>query len=148
MKPSTKITRSIRDEEVPRAWLVVDAEGQTLGRLATQVATLIRGKHKALYTPHVDCGDFVIVLNAEKIQLTGKRTEMKQYFHYTGYPGGGRIQTFTDLVKRKPEFVIEHAVKGMLPKTRLGKAMVKKLKVYRGDAHPHEAQSPQQFNLL
>jgi large subunit ribosomal protein L13 len=118
-----------------------------LGRLASQVAYLIRGKHKPDFTPHVDCGDFVIVLNAAKIRVKGKREEQKEYFHYTGYPGGDRFRSFKDLVKNKPEEVIELAVKGMLPKNSLGRKMGKKLKVYAGPEHPHAAQEPTELKL-
>lgn len=142
-----KITKSIRAVDVEQQWWVVDAGGKTLGRVAAQVATLLRGKHKPYYTPHVDCGDFVVVINAGGIQVQGKRTEQKEYFHYTGYPGGGRTVSFKDAVAHKPDFVIEHAVKGMLPKNRLGREIVKKLKVYGGAEHPHEAQQPKTFEL-
>jgi large subunit ribosomal protein L13 len=142
-----KITKSSREQDVQRNWWVIDAAGLTLGRLATQVATLLRGKHKAIYTPHVDCGDFVIVINASQIQVTGKREAQKEYFHYTGYPGGARFRSFRDLRQSKPEEVIELAVKGMLPKNSLGRSIGKKLKVYAGTEHPHQAQSPQVFAL-
>ncbi|MES2764578.1 MAG: 50S ribosomal protein L13 [Bacteroidota bacterium] len=141
------MTKSIRAVDVEQQWWVVDAGGKTLGRVAAQVATLLRGKHKPYYTPHVDCGDFVVVINAGGIQVQGKRTEQKEYFHYTGYPGGGRTVSFKDAVAHKPDFVIEHAVKGMLPKNRLGREIVKKLKVYGGAEHPHEAQQPKTFEL-
>jgi large subunit ribosomal protein L13 len=144
---SAKITKSIREQDVQAKWHVVDADGLTLGRLASQVAYLIRGKHKPDFTPHVDCGDFVIVLNAAKIRVKGKREEQKEYFHYTGYPGGDRFRSFKDLVKNKPEEVIELAVKGMLPKNSLGRKMGKKLKVYAGPEHPHAAQEPTELKL-
>ncbi len=147
MVSSAKITKSIREQDVQAKWHVVDAEGLTLGRLASQVAYLIRGKHKPDFTPHVDCGDFVIVLNAAKIRVKGKREEQKEYFHYTGYPGGDRFRSFKDLVKNKPEEVIELAVKGMLPKNSLGRKMGKKLKVYAGPEHPHAAQEPTELKL-
>jgi large subunit ribosomal protein L13 len=144
---SAKITKSIREQDVQAKWHVVDADGLTLGRLASQVAYLIRGKHKPDFTPHVDCGDFVIVVNAAKIRVKGKREEQKEYFHYTGYPGGDRFRSFKDLVKNKPEEVIELAVKGMLPKNSLGRKMGKKLKVYAGPEHPHAAQEPTELKL-
>jgi large subunit ribosomal protein L13 len=147
VESSAKITKSIREQDVQAKWHVVDAEGLTLGRLASQVAYLIRGKHKPDFTPHVDCGDFVIVLNAAKIRVKGKREEQKEYFHYTGYPGGDRFRSFKDLVKSKPEEVIELAVKGMLPKNSLGRKMGKKLKVYAGPEHPHAAQEPTELKL-
>jgi large subunit ribosomal protein L13 len=147
VESSAKITKSLREADVQPKWYVVDAEGKTLGRLASQVAFLIRGKHKPDFTPHVDCGDFVVVINASKIRVKGKREEQKEYFHYTGYPGGDRFRSFKDLVKSKPEEVIELAVKGMLPKNTLGRKMGKKLKVYAGAEHPHEAQQPTEFTL-
>jgi large subunit ribosomal protein L13 len=127
---------------VTRTWHVVDAEGQTLGRLATAVAMLLRGKHKAIYTPHVDTGDFVIIVNADKIVVTGKKSTDKLYRHHTGWPGGFRQTTFNKLIAEKPIRVIEKAVRGMLPHTKLGSAQYKKLKVYAGAEHPHAAQSP------
>lgn len=148
MTHDQNITKSVREQDVERAWWIVDAEGQTVGRLATQVAVLLRGKHKALFTPHVDCGDNVIVINAEKIVMTGKRADQKEYFHSTLYPGGGRFRKFKDLVKSKPEEVVELAVKGMLPKNSLGRVLVKKMKVYRGSEHPHEAQTPKTYTLI
>lgn len=147
MEALDKITRSIKSEEVERNWWIVDAKGQTLGRLASQIARLLRGKHKPIFTPHVDCGDFVIVINAEKIQVEGKRFTMKEYFHYTGYPGGEVFEQFKDLLQRKPEFIIRHAVRGMLPKNRLGRKIIKKLKIYRGETHPHSAQKPRLYEL-
>jgi large subunit ribosomal protein L13 len=147
VETTDKITRSIRKEDVDRKWWVVDASGKTVGRLSTQVATLLRGKHKAYFTPHVDCGDYVIVINAEKINIIGKRPEQKKYFHYTGYPGGDRFESYKELLIKKPEFIVEHAVKGMLPKNRLGRVIIKKLKVYRGGIHPHAAQMPENLEL-
>lgn len=147
MSHNQKITNSLRKEDATHNWWVVDAAGQTVGRLATQVATLLRGKHKPDFTPHVDNGDFVVVINAEQIVMQGKRAEQKTYFHYTGYPGGGRVRTFKDLKENKPEEIVELAVRGMLPKTSLGRAIGKKLKVYRSSEHPHEAQQPQPFAL-
>lgn len=130
-----------------RKWWVVDASGQTLGRIASQVAALLRGKHKALFTPHVDCGDYVVVINADKVVLKGKRAEQKEYFHYTGYPGGERFRSFKQLMGTKPQEVIELAVKGMLPKNSLGKRIGMKLKVYAGGEHPHSAQQPEAYSL-
>ena len=132
-----------RATEIDRTWYVVDADGKVLGRLATRVATILRGKHKPTYTPHLDVGDHVIVVNAAKVQVTGRKRTDKVYRWHTGYIGGLREVRFEDMVKTHPERVIEWAVQGMLPKTRLGRAMAKKLKVYRGTAHPHEAQRPQ-----
>lgn len=136
-----------KPEEVTRQWYVIDAEGQTLGRLATAVADLLRGKGKPLFTPNVDCGDFVIITNADKIKVTGKKVTDKLYRHHTGWPGGFRTTTFEKLIKEHPERVIEHAVRGMLPHTRLGRAQYGKLKVYASAQHPHAAQQPQVFEL-
>ena len=147
MNQHGNITRSIREQDVQRDWLVVDAANCTVGRLATQIATLLRGKHKALFTPHVDCGDFVIVINADKVVLEGKRAEQKEYFHNTGYPGGGRMRSCANIMKSKPEEIVELAVKGMLPKNSLGRSIVKKLKVYSGSEHPHAAQQPKPYQL-
>lgn len=147
MQTTAKITKSLRKEDVNPEWLIVDAKGQTLGRLASQVAFLLRGKHKPEYTPHVDAGDYVIVLNSDKIKLHDMRIDKKEYFHYTGYPGGGRFQSYKELMPNKSDFVVTHAVKGMLPKTKLGRVIIKKLKVYRADQHPHEAQQPKVYEL-
>jgi large subunit ribosomal protein L13 len=125
-----------------REWVVVDAEGQTLGRLATQIADALRGKNKPEYTPHIDTGDFVVVINAEKITVTGNKLTEKVYYRHTGYPGGLRSRTLEEQLDRRPEEVIRGAVKGMIPRTRLGRAQLRKLKVYAGDKHPHEAQNP------
>ena len=128
--------------EIARKWFVVDASGQTLGRLATRVANILSGKDSPRYTPFIDAGDHVIVINADKIRLTGMKANAKVYHRYTGYPGGLRSEEFTKRMVRKPEQVIQEAIQGMLPKSKMGKAMGKKLKVYRGDKHPHEAQQP------
>lgn len=148
MEISAKITKSLRKEDVERDWWIVDAAGKTVGRVATEVATLLRGKHKPNFTPHVDNGDFVIVLNAEQVQLEGKRAEMKVYFHHSGYPGGARYRKFNELLKKHPELIIERAVWGMIPKNRLGRKIFKKLKVYRGSSHPHAAQQPKNYEFL
>jgi large subunit ribosomal protein L13 len=137
-----KTTRFFRTTDVPPKWHLVNAEGQTLGRVASKVAHLLRGKHKPQFTPNADVGDFVIVVNASKVKLTGKRPELKEYFHYTGYPGGATFEKFQDLLRRKPEWVFERAIKGMLPHNRLGRRMITKLKVYAGAEHPHAAQQP------
>ena len=137
-----KTTVSAREQDVQKDWYVVDAQGQTLGRLATQVATILRGKHKPLYTPHIDCGDYVIVVNAEKVHVTGQKMTQKKYYRHSGYPGGLKEVTLRDQLQKFPARVIEAAVRGMLPKNRLGRRMFKKLKVYAGPAHPHEAQQP------
>ena len=130
-----------------RNWLIVDAEGQTLGRLATQIADVLRGKRKPTYTPHVDVGDFVIVVNAEKIVVTGKKLEDKRYWRHSGYPGGIRFQTLGTLLEKRPEEVIRRAVKGMLPRNRLARQQLRKLKVYAGPEHPHQAQKPEPLEI-
>jgi large subunit ribosomal protein L13 len=136
-----------KENEIERKWYVVDAEGKVLGRLATRVATILRGKHKPIFTPHLDVGDHVVVLNAEKVHLTGRKLQNKQYRWHTGYIGGLREISAEKMLKLHPERVIEWAVQGMLPKNRLGRAMAKKLKVYRGAAHPHQAQQPQALEV-
>ena len=133
--------------EVKRDWFVVDAEGKTLGRLATEIALRLRGKHKAEYTPHVDTGDYIIVINAEKVTVTGNKAKGKIYYHHTGFIGGIKSINFEDLIVRAPERVIEKAVKGMLPKGPLGRAMFRKLKVYAGSEHQHSAQQPQVLDI-
>ena len=140
-------TYSAREADIERRWLVVDAEGKTLGRLATAVATVLKGKHKPIYTAHMDTGDHVIVLNAAKVRLTGTKPENKKYFHHTMYPGGVKWTRLSEMLAKHPERIVEKAVKGMLPRTRLGRAMVKKLKVYAGAEHPHVAQQPVVWNL-
>ena len=136
-----------KENEIERKWYVVDAEGKVLGRLATRVATILRGKHKPLFAPHLDVGDHVVVLNAEKIHLTGRKLQNKQYRWHTGYIGGLREVSAEKMLKTHPERMIEWAVQGMLPKNRLGRAMAKKLKVYRGAEHPHQAQQPQELEI-
>ena len=136
-------TRSVRDQDVTRRWFVVDAENMVLGRMSTRIATVLRGKHRPEYTPHVDTGEYVIVVNAAKVKLTGKKEGVKIYQNYSGYPGGLRELTATEVRARRPERLIESAVKGMLPKNKLGNAMYKKLFVYPGPEHPHAAQQPQ-----
>lgn len=142
-----KMTRFIKTEDADRKWHLIDAKGQTLGRLASKVAKVIRGKEKAIFTPNTDTGDFVIVINAAQVKMTGKREEKKEYFHHSGYPGGLKTQSFNELIEKKPDFVIREAVKGMLPKTKLGNKLIKKLKVYKDDAHPHQAQLPTALSL-
>ena len=136
-------TYTARPADIQRRWLLVDAEGKTLGRLATQVATVLKGKHKAMFTPHMDTGDHVVVVNAEKIVLTGRKPEDKKYFHHTMYPGGATWTSIREVMAKHPERVIMRAVQGMMPRTKLGRAMMKKLKVYAGATHPHEAQQPE-----
>ncbi len=128
-------------------WFVIDASNQTVGRMSTRIASILRGKHKPTYTPHADAGDFVIVINADKVILTGNKLDQKVYLTFSGYPGGQKEETAKNLLARRPELVIERAVKGMLPKNRLGRAMFKKIFVYAGDTHPHGAQKPKELSL-
>ena len=136
-----------RPLEVERKWHVIDAEGQTLGRLATEIARLLRGKNKPQYTPHVDTGDFVVVVNAEKVVVTGKKAEQKLYYRHTGYPGGLRETSYEVMLERKPTEILRKAVRGMMPRTRLGRQQFRKLKIYAGSEHPHEAQSPEPYEV-
>src|SRR6187401_429195 len=140
-------TWTAKPGEVSRDWYVVDADGKTLGRLATQIADTLRGKNKAQYTPHVDTGDFVVVVNAEKIAVTGQKLDQKMYHRHSGYPGGLRSRTLREQLERRPTEVLRKAVKGMLPRNRLGRAQIGKLKIYVGPEHPHEAQSPEPLKL-
>ncbi|MDQ7039122.1 MAG: 50S ribosomal protein L13 [Aquificota bacterium] len=140
-------TYRIKPQEVERKWWVVNAEGKVLGRLASEIAKILRGKHKPYYQPDVDCGDFVIVVNAEKIRVTGKKLDQKVYYRHSGYPGGLKARTLRWMLEHKPEEVIRLAVKRMLPKNRLGHRMLKKLKVYRGPDHPHQAQKPEPLEV-
>lgn len=143
----TKNTYSARPADIKRKWYVVDAEGLVLGRLATSIATVLRGKHKAMYTPSMDTGDFVIVINAEKVAVTGNKETQKMYYHHSGYPGGLKETPYAKMKAEHPERIIQKAVKGMLPHNRLGRAMIKKLHVYAGPEHPHEAQKPEPFEI-
>jgi large subunit ribosomal protein L13 len=140
-------TFTAKNEEIERDWYVVDAEGQTLGRLASRIAPIIRGKHKPIYTPHLDCGDFVIIINAEKVRVTGRKLDQKLYYRHSGYPGGLKSISLRDQLDKHPERVLQAAIRGMLPKTKLGRQMIKKLKVYAGDSHPHQAQQPKPLEL-
>ena len=133
--------------DIDRKWFVVDAEGKVLGRLASEIAQILRGKHKPMYTPHLDVGDYVVVINAEKVRLTGNKAEDKAYFRHTGYMGGEKFIPFKDMIEKHPDRVIELAVKGMLPKNNLGRLMRRKLKVYAGPNHPHEAQQPERLEV-
>ncbi|MFD0716704.1 50S ribosomal protein L13 [Paenibacillus sp. GCM10027626] len=142
-----RTTYMAKPNEVERKWYVIDAEGKTLGRLASEAASLIRGKHKPEFTPHVDTGDFVIVINAEKIVLTGKKLQNKMYYRHSLYSGGLKATSAADMIKNKPERVLESAIHGMLPKNRLGEKMKLKLKVYAGSEHPHQAQNPEVYEL-
>jgi large subunit ribosomal protein L13 len=136
-----------RPLEVERKWYVVDAEGQTLGRLATEIATILRGKNKPQYTPHVDTGDFVVVVNAEKVAVTGKKAEQKVYRRHSGYPGGLKETSYEQLMERRPTEILRRAVKGMMPKNRLARQQLRKLKIYAGPEHPHAAQNPQPYEV-
>ncbi|QTF94036.1 50S ribosomal protein L13 [Halomonas sp. BM-2019] len=140
-------TFTAKPQSVQRDWFVVDATDKTLGRLATEIARRLRGKHKPEFTPHVDTGDYIVVINAEKVKVTGNKAKAKTYYRHTGYPGGLRSMTFDKLIEHAPERIIEGAVKGMLPKGPLGRAMYSKLKVYAGAEHPHVAQQPQELNI-
>ncbi|BBW98192.1 50S ribosomal protein L13 [Geobacillus sp. FSL W8-0032] len=142
-----RTTYMAKPKEVERKWYVVDAAGKTLGRLASEVAALLRGKHKPIFTPHVDCGDHVIVINADKVELTGKKLTKKLYYRHSLYPGGLKVRTALEMRTNYPEQMIERAVRGMLPKGSLGRQMFKKLHVYRGSEHPHQAQKPEVYEL-
>jgi large subunit ribosomal protein L13 len=140
-------TESANEKIVERKWHIIDATNQTLGRMSSRVASILRGKNKAYYTPHFDCGDYVIVINAGNVKLTGNKMEDKDYITYSGHPGGQKHEAAKELIQRRPTIVIERAVKGMLPKNRMGRAMVKKLFVYEGAEHPHKAQKPQELKF-
>lgn len=136
-----------KQKEIARNWYVVDAEGETLGRLASRIAPILKGKHKPVYTPHMDCGDYVIIVNAEKVRVTGRKMDQKLYYRHSGYPGGLRSISLRDQLAKHPERVLQAAIRGMLPKNKLGRRMLKKLKVYAGDSHPHQAQQPRPLEL-
>jgi large subunit ribosomal protein L13 len=140
-------TQFAKKGEAERKWLLVDAEGQVLGRLASQIAARLRGKHKPVFTPHVDTGDFVVVVNADKVRFTGRKLDQKVYYRHSNYPGGLKSETLKERLEKKPEEVVRDAVWGMLPKNRLGRTLIKKLKVYSGAEHPHEAQKPEPLGI-
>ena len=140
-------TYSAKPKDIKKNWYLIDAEDQVLGRLATRVADILRGKNKPIYTPHIDTGDFLIIINAEKVIVTGKKNQQKEYKRYSGYPGGPKLIPYRRMLKKHPERIIEHAVRGMVPHNRLGRAMLKKLKVYAGPDHPHAAQEPEILKL-
>lgn len=140
-------TQSAKPLEVTRKWLIADAEGKVLGRFASEVARLLKGKHKPIYTPHVDTGDHVIVINAEKIKVTGNKLQDKIYTNYSGYPGGLRKRSLEKVLESRPEYALEHAIKGMLPKNSLGRKMMRKVRIYAGDKHDHESQKPEAIDL-
>ncbi len=146
MKTRSYSTRSVKKSEVDRQWFVIDGDGEIVGRMATQIATILRGKHRPSYTPHVDTGDNIIVINADKVRFTGLKEAQKEYQRYSGYPGGQKSRTAAEMRAKKPEAIIEKAVRGMLPKNKLGRAMFKKLYVYAGPDHPHAAQKPETLN--
>lgn len=140
-------TKSAKKDEVNRKWHIIDADGEIVGRMCSSIANILRGKHKPSYTPHVDTGDFVIIINAEKVRFTGAKWDQKEYQRYSGYPGGQKKRTAKEALEKKPHFIIENAVRGMLPKNRLGRQMFKKLFVYSGGEHPHAAQKPEPLKL-
>ena len=140
-------TISAKRNDIERDWFVVDAENKVLGRLAAKIATILRGKHKPIFTPHVDTGDFVVVINAEKVHLTGTKLDKKMYYRHSGYPGGIKSTSAGEMLEKKPEAVIQRAVKGMLPKNKLGSRMLRRLKVYAGQDHPHQAQQPEHLTI-
>lgn len=140
-------THQVTPDQITRRWYLVDAEGQTLGRLASRIAQILRGKHKPIYTPHMDTGDHVLVVNAEKVRLTGKKLDQKRYYRHTGYPGGLKETPIRMMLEKHPERVVELAVRGMMPKGKLGRAMTRKLRVYAGAEHPHQAQQPVSIDL-
>jgi large subunit ribosomal protein L13 len=140
-------TKSVSKEEADRKWYIIDGEGEVVGRLASRIATVLRGKHKPSFTPHADTGDYVIIINAEKVRFTGNKLDQKEYITYSGYPGGQRRRTAKVMMEKKPIAIMEKAVRGMLPKTKLGRAMIKKLFVYEGADHPHTAQKPEPFKF-
>ncbi len=140
-------TRSAKKDELQKEWYLIDAENEIVGRLATQVAVLLRGKHKTLYTPNLDCGDNVIIINAEKVKFTGMKLTEKEYVRHTGHPGGQRFATPAELLKKKPEEILEHAIRGMLPKNKLGAELFRSLYVYAGTEHPHQGQNPKAIKI-
>jgi large subunit ribosomal protein L13 len=140
-------TLYVKETEIERKWHLIDADGVTLGRLATKVATLLRGKHKPYFTPHQELGDYVVIVNAERVNVTGRKRQQKMYYKHSGYPGSLRTESFATMIKRKPEHVVEHAIRGMLPKNRLGRKLFKNVKVYAGPSHPHQAQQPEKLEI-
>jgi large subunit ribosomal protein L13 len=147
MNTTSYKTVSANKDTVNKEWVLVDAENEVLGRLASKVAKIVRGKYKVNFTPHVDCGDNVVIINAEKVQLTGNKLDQKQYVRHTGYPGGQRFTTVKQLLAKRPSEIIQKAVKGMLPKNSLGRSLLKNVHIYAGNEHPHQAQQPQKINL-
>jgi len=140
-------TFSPKPQDIEHKWYIVDANNVVLGRLASRIAQILRGKHKPIWAPHVDCGDFVIVINADKVRVTGRKAEQKLYYRHTGYPGGLRVTPFNKMMAKKPEYILQEAVRGMLPRNKLGRKMLKKLKIYTSSEHPHTAQKPEPLTL-
>ena len=140
-------TTSAKKEDIQRDWYLVDAENKVVGRIASEIASILKGKNKSIYTPHIDTGDHVIIVNAEKVKFTGNKMAQKEYLRYTGYPGGQRKRTPKDLLEKKPHAILEYAIRGMLPKNKLGRAMIKKLFIYTGSGHPHQAQQPKELKF-
>ena len=140
-------TYSPKSQDIEHKWYLVDAKNQVLGRLASNVARILRGKHKAIFAPHVDVGDHVVIVNAEKIRVTGKKAQQKRYKRYSGYPGGLKETVYEEMISKHPERILEHAIRGMLPKNRLGRQMIKKLRIYAGGEHPHEGQQPEALSF-
>ena len=140
-------TYHAKPQDIERKWYLIDATDQVLGRLATKTADLLRGKHKPMFTPSVDTGDYVVIINADKVRVTGKKADQKTYSHYSGYPGGLKVKSYAEVQTKKPTYIIEHAVRGMVPHTKLGNEVIKKLKVYAGTDHPHSAQAPEQITI-
>ncbi len=140
-------TFSPKPQDIDRKWYVVDANNVILGRLASRIAQILRGKHKPIWAPHVDCGDFVVIVNADKVRVTGRKADQKVYYHHSGYPGGLKATPYRRMMAKKPEFIIREAVRGMLPKNKLGRKMLKKLKIYAAPEHPHSAQKPETLEL-
>ncbi|MFP4484301.1 MAG: 50S ribosomal protein L13 [Spirochaetota bacterium] len=140
-------TLYVNEKQIERKWYLIDADGVTLGRLATKVATILRGKHKPYFTPRQELGDYVVIVNAERVNVTGRKRRQKMYYKHSGYPGALRAETFQSMIKRKPEYPIEHAVRGMLPRNRLGRKLFKNVKVYAGPNHPHQAQQPEKLEI-
>lgn len=147
MKTLSYRTQSAKKHEIDRKWHIIDADGQIVGRMCTTIASMLRGKHKPQYTPHIDTGDYIIVINADKVRFTGNKMADKEYIRYSGYPGGQKRRTAKETMEKKPFFIVENAVRGMLPKNRLGRAMFKKLFVYAGPEHPHSAQKPEELKI-
>lgn len=142
-----KLTKFIASEDSEQKWYIIDATDKIVGRLAAKVARVVRGKEKPTFTPNADTGDFVVIINADKVKIASKRAEQKTYFHYSGYPGGAKFKSYADVTRTNPAFILNHAIKGMLPKTKLGNKLIKKVKIYAGEEHPHKAQKPEILSI-